>query len=108
MLPAAPARFSTINERLNCLESHSAMRRAWRSLAPPAGNPTMMRTGRVGYACARAMHDMVGSAAAPAARCRNWRRGIFIALLPLTAAFAAVYWRDYGRSRWQLSDKITT
>jgi hypothetical protein len=37
-----------------------------------------MRTGRVGYACAHAIRDTVGSAAAPAARWRNWRRGSFM------------------------------
>src|SRR5258707_11294 len=30
-----------------------------------------MRTGRVGYACAIAIRDTAGSAAAPAASCRN-------------------------------------
>jgi hypothetical protein len=32
--------------------------------------PTIMRTGRVGYVCARAIRGSAGSAAAPAARCR--------------------------------------
>src|ERR1700688_1175493 len=37
-----------------------------------------MRTGRDGYVCACARRDSVGSAAAPAAKCRNLRRGSFI------------------------------
>jgi hypothetical protein len=55
--------------------------------APPAAKPTIKRTGFVGYACARAIRDTAGSATAPAARCRNRRRGIFITLLLFMAAF---------------------
>src|SRR5262249_22199729 len=57
------------------------MRRAVMSLTPPGANGTTMRTGRVGYACAQAMRDAAGSAAAPAARCRKVRRGSFMASL---------------------------
>ena len=39
---------------------------------------TMMRTGRDGYACAQAIRLTAGSAATPAARCRNLRRERFI------------------------------
>src|SRR5208282_1511005 len=60
--------------------------RARMSDEPPAGNGTIMRTVRVGYACAHAIRDTVGSAAGPAARCRNRRRGIFIATLRSMAA----------------------
>jgi len=35
----------------------------------------MMRTDRVGYACAHAMRDIAGSATAPAARLKTRRRG---------------------------------
>jgi hypothetical protein len=49
------------------------------SCTPPAVVPTITRTGRVGYACALAMRDRVGGAAAPTARCRNLRRGSFMA-----------------------------
>jgi hypothetical protein len=42
----------------------------------------MMRTGRDGYACAEAKREKPGSAAAPAARCKNWRRGSFIVASP--------------------------
>src|SRR5262245_65611967 len=52
------------------------------STPPPAGKPTIKRTGRVGYACAHAIRDRAGSAAAPAARCRNVRRGSFISIPP--------------------------
>src|SRR5262245_63198135 len=53
------------------------------SVAPPAAKGTMMRTGRAGYACAQAKRDTVGSAAAPAARCRKYLRwGSFISDLP--------------------------
>jgi hypothetical protein len=31
-----------------------------------------------------------------------------LGMLPAAGTHAAVNWRDYGRSRWQLSDKITT
>src|SRR5262245_47004747 len=46
---------------------------------PPAADVTIKRTGRVGYACAPATRERAGTAAAPAARCRNLRRGSFIA-----------------------------
>src|SRR5262249_22403986 len=52
--------------------------RARVSNAPPGGNGTTSRIGRVGYACAQAMRETAGSAAAPAARCKNLRRGSFI------------------------------
>src|SRR5436190_556397 len=51
------------------------------SAPPPGGRPTTMRTGRAGYVCAPATPQKVGSAAAPAARCRNCLRGSFIAFL---------------------------
>src|SRR5262245_2025541 len=44
------------------------------------GKGATTRTGRVGYACAFAIRDTAGSAAAPAARCRNCRRGSFMSL----------------------------
>src|SRR5262245_48868633 len=51
------------------------------SAAPPGGHPTTMRTGRDGYVCAHDLSDTPGSAAAPAARCRNCLRwGSFMAL----------------------------
>src|SRR3954470_11830124 len=50
------------------------------SVAPPAGKPTMMRTGRDGQACACAMREAAGSAAAPS---RNVRR--FMMPLPVCA-----------------------
>src|SRR5262249_38003148 len=49
------------------------------SVSPAGANGTITRTGRVGYACAQPMRDTAGSAAAPAARCKNARRGSFMA-----------------------------
>src|SRR5262249_56503168 len=48
------------------------------SNAPLGAAGTITRTGRVGYACAQAKREAVGSAAAHAARCRKFRRGRFI------------------------------
>src|SRR5262245_49521260 len=73
----------------NCWPSRSdsdwPIRRAMMSVAPPGAKPTMMRTGRLGYACAQANREMAGSAAAPAARCRKFRRGSFIFEPPFTS-----------------------
>src|ERR1700685_2588519 len=59
------------------------MMRAVVSLAPPAANDTIQRTGRAGQvpdgACARAIRGRVGSAAAPPASCRKRLRGSLIA-----------------------------
>src|SRR4029077_19734900 len=55
------------------------------SFGPPAAKATTTRTGRVGYACALATCGANGSAAAPAAKYRNLRRGSFIAV-PLCSA----------------------
>src|SRR5215472_18146702 len=50
-----------------------------------AGKPTMMRTGRVEWACAQAKRATADSAAAPAARCRTCLRGSFIVEPPFTS-----------------------
>ena len=50
------------------------------SVDPPGANGTIKRTGRVGYVCPFAMSGTTGRAAAPAARCRNRRRGSFMVL----------------------------
>src|SRR6266702_5520560 len=62
------------------------MSRANTSVGPPGANGTTMRTGRVGQACDHAIRDTAGSAAAPAARCKNFRRGSFIMCLPAGSA----------------------
>src|SRR5262245_43057080 len=66
---------------MNCCPSVRAMYsptiRALTSVDPPAANGTTIVTGRVGKACAHATRETAGSAAAPAARCRNCRRGSF-------------------------------
>src|SRR5215469_1713311 len=59
----------------------------------------MMRTGRVGKACAHTKRDTAGNAAAPAARCRNRRRwGSFILNLPShhSITSARLEYRYYG------------
>src|SRR5262249_36898399 len=48
----------------------------------PAGAPTIKRTGRVGKAWAQPLRGTAGSAAAPRARWRKFRRGSFILNLP--------------------------
>src|SRR5689334_11807944 len=54
MLPAAPGRFSTITCWPSALPSCSAVTRARMSVDCPAGKGTMMRSGLVGHAWARA------------------------------------------------------
>src|SRR5262245_36739547 len=78
MLPPAPDLFSTKNWRPKTRDKYSLMMRAPASVEPPAGKGTITRTGRDGYGCALADPDTIGSAAAPAARCRKFRRGSFI------------------------------
>jgi hypothetical protein len=48
------------------------------SVEPPGWNGTMMRTGRLGQACAHARKGLAASAAAPAKSCRHRRRCRFI------------------------------
>src|SRR2546425_5677373 len=45
--------------------------RASASVGPPAGYPTTIVIGRAGHACAQVMRGPNGSAATPAAKCRN-------------------------------------
>src|SRR5262245_31777822 len=77
------------------------MMRAVVSAPPPGGNPTIRRTGHDGYACALADPDTIGSAAAPAARCRKCLRwGCFISDLPgmrATAGFPQSFRLDVDR-----------
>src|SRR6476619_2370344 len=71
--------------------------RATMSVGPPAANATIQRTGRTGYVCALAMRDKTGSAAAPAARCKNLRRVSFMATrLPSTSFDHLVGPGEYG------------
>ena len=51
------------------------------SKAPPGRNGTTSRIGRVGYACACAAGDAAEDAA-PAASCKNCRRGMFMVFPP--------------------------
>src|SRR5438309_2163225 len=75
MLPAAPGRTSTRNCWPSFSDRNWATTRATMSDALPAAWPTMIFTGRDGYACALAE---AGSTAAPAARRRNCLRGSFM------------------------------
>src|SRR5215813_5274688 len=70
--------FSTVTGVFHASLSFCANRRAVMSVALPAVKPTMMRTGLDRRSCARAIRDTDGSAAAPAARWRKFRRGSFI------------------------------
>src|SRR5262245_60319909 len=82
IVPPAPARFSTTMGWPSCLESWSKTSRGITSTALPAPNGTIALIGLVGQACASAIRETVGSAAAPAARCRNRLRGSFISVPP--------------------------
>jgi hypothetical protein len=55
-----------------------ATRQSFLSAFVPRTFPT--KTGRDGYACARAIRETTGSAATPAAKCRNCRRCSFMAI----------------------------
>src|SRR5262245_44847184 len=64
----------------------SAKTRASVVVAPPAGNGTIMVTGRDGYARALATRDAAGTAVAPAASCKNCLRVSFIAVTSTRAS----------------------
>ena len=53
-----------------------------------------------------ACHQVDAQSGADATRKAD--QDLFSEYLPADGTNAAVNWRDYGRSRWQLSDKITT
>src|SRR5262249_41577683 len=63
-LPPAPERFSTMNWEPNAWFSACAVSRASRSAVPPAGDGTMMVTGRPGRVCGAAAHGHIARAAA--------------------------------------------
>src|SRR5262245_61308863 len=73
---------------------------------PPGGKPTMMRTGRDGYAGAPTTRDVAGSTMATVAKCRKVRRSIFCSfrfrMAPLrsllTTASANIHADDLTRS----------
>jgi hypothetical protein len=106
------------------------------SFGPPAANGTMIVIGRDGYVCASAVpvktmqlaaamatsantrlaiicpRDRCG-AEARAPMCRHWSRpqnnfSCFRNARPPWAPTLTLNSRDFGTSRWQLSDKITT
>src|SRR5262245_55556228 len=101
-------------------------------VAPAGAKGTINRTGRDGYVCAIATCGRAGSTAAPAARCRNCRRGSFIKSLseyiegPRAVALAANEFQNekglpaagtnaadkskgdfFGTSLWQLDEQAT-
>src|SRR5215470_8916251 len=92
------------------------------SWVPPAAMGTTKRTGRAGYACAQATRDAADSAAAPAVRCRNRRRGSFILNLPLASRHSitssarnrndsGILWlelRGFGNKFAELIRRVTT
>jgi hypothetical protein len=67
MFPSAPLTFSMM---MGCL-MRSAKTRPTKSAELPAAFGTIVVMGCVGSFCALAIRDAAGSAAAPAARCRN-------------------------------------
>src|SRR5262249_25102126 len=89
MVPPAPARFSTTIGWPSWLESWSKTSRGTTSTALPAPNGTIALIGLVGQACARATYGKADSAAAPAAICRNRRRGSFIFIMDLPPSIGA-------------------
>jgi hypothetical protein len=52
------------------------MKRATRSVPPPAEVATRMRTGRDGYVSATAMRDATGSAARPSRNSRRFTKAV--------------------------------
>src|SRR6476659_318242 len=78
MLLPPPGRFSTKKDCPSRSVSHCSMKRATRSVPPPAEVATRMRTAREGYVSATAMRAATGSAAKPSRssrRCTNARIG---------------------------------
>src|SRR5262245_61683012 len=81
---ATLARIRSNSVRFQCphcgAEHETNVEAAW--LEATAAWPTMIVTSRVGQACAQAERETARSAAAPAARCRKFRRGSFMLNLP--------------------------
>src|SRR5262245_10399366 len=102
MLPPAPGLFSMMNCWPNRSDNHWPTRRAVMSVAPAEPKGTTSRTGRDGYASAHAKRETDGSAAAPAARCRNCLRwGSFSLEPPFTSFDHLVGAREQGRGHFE-------
>src|SRR5262249_35565797 len=102
MLPVAPPTFSMMMVWPSAVRMPSAIRRPTTSVSPPGGNGTIIVIGRHGYACAKAKRDATGSAAAPAARCRNCLRwGSFIMNLPILTLFDHLVGQREQRRRYR-------
>src|SRR6516225_3122011 len=81
MLPLAPPTFSTTTDWTSNVCIPAARTRPSTSVSPPGAKGTIIVIGRDGYVCALAIHETAGSAAAPAARCRNFLRGNLMVML---------------------------
>jgi hypothetical protein len=96
VVPPAPEKFSMTNRCPIVRDMCSPTMRAAKSVPPPGGNGTIIETGRVGYDCAQASRVIAGNAVAPAARCRNLRRGsrmtFPLTMTPSTKATSARWW----------------
>src|SRR5712671_7265075 len=84
------------------------MTRASVSSGPPAGNGTINVMGRIGKAWALAMREAAGSATAPAASCRNRRRGSSMAsssgLRPASHGASGRLFIEYPRQNSECRD----
>src|SRR5262249_40302207 len=77
---------TTVPSRGFTLSAHG---RPTASNAPPGGNGTTSRIGRVGYVCARTTRDTAGSAQMLVARWRKARRGNLMTFLNASAQCCA-------------------
>src|SRR6187200_2726897 len=77
-----PGRFSTKKDCPSRSVSHCAMKRATRSVPPPAEVATRIRTGRDGYVSATAMRDATGSAARPSRSSRRATNAVIAGTSP--------------------------
>src|SRR6516164_10863962 len=81
MLPLAPPTFSTTTDWTSNVCIPAARTRPSTSVSPPGAKGTIIVIGRDGYVCALAIRQTAGSAAAPAARHRNFLRGNLMVML---------------------------
>src|SRR5262245_47908263 len=94
MLLPPPGRFSTKKDCPSRSVSHCAMKRATRSVPPPAEVATRMRTGRDGYLSATAMRDATGSAARPSRSSRRFMNALIEGTSPTKLAPACGSWEQ--------------
>src|ERR1044072_6731271 len=82
MLLPPPGRFSTKKDCPSRSVSHCAMKRATRSVPPPAEVATQMRTGREGYVSAAATRDATAVASRPGRGARRATNAVIGGHLP--------------------------